>query len=129
VARRLLGGGGRDYWKYQNMQLALFGYRLRIRDVAAGVVTEAAYWLSDAEHAMASRAKLADKLRRQVERPARAIAQAARRALLVRHRLLRRRFYDAVTGGRRLAERVERIQPPSSVSAAAISLMSLLTTA
>jgi glycosyltransferase involved in cell wall biosynthesis len=128
VARRVLGGGGRDYWKYQKAQLALFGYRLRGADLLAGVLMEGTHWLLDAQHATASRAKLVEKLFTQAARPARAISETARRVLLMRHRLLRRRLYIAL-GGTRLVSRVAKVHPSSGVSAAAISLISLLTTA
>jgi hypothetical protein len=122
VARRLLGGGGRDYWRFQNAQLALFDFRLGIGDVAAGAVMEAAAWLLDPQHATASRAKFVEKLSRQVRRASRRLSMAIRRTLLTRHRVLRGRLYRDLYG-------VVRAQPPSGPSAAAISLISLLTTA
>lgn len=122
VARRLCGGGGRDYWRYQNAQLALFGYRLGIGDVAAGAVMEAAAWLCDPQHATASWAKFVEKLLRQVGGSGRRLSGAIWRTLLTRHRLLRGRLYRDLHG-------VVRAQPPSGPSAAAISLISLLTTA
>jgi glycosyltransferase involved in cell wall biosynthesis len=122
VARRLCGGGGRDYWRYQNAQLAQFGYRLGPGDVAAGVFMEGAFWLLDARHATQSRAKLAQKVLRRVARSGRRLSAAIRRTLLTRHRLLRGRLYRDLHGAARL-------QPPPGPSAAAISLISLFTTA
>jgi glycosyltransferase involved in cell wall biosynthesis len=93
IARRMLGGGGRDYWTYHRRRLAAFGYDLRPHDLAAGLAAEMGCWLMDAQHAAASRTKLADKLVRRGTGLARAWSHAAHRALLARHLVLRQQFY------------------------------------
>ena len=122
VARRLCGGGGRAYWRYHNAQLALFGYRLGIGDIVAGAVMEGVAWFADPQHATASQAKFVEKLLRRGRRVHGRLSMVIRRTMLARHRLLRRRLYRDLSDA-------ARTQPPSGPSTAAISLMSLLTTA
>lgn len=98
VARRMVGGGGRDYWAYQNRQLALFGYRLRPRDLAAGAILEIATWLDDSQHTADSMGKFREKILRRSRRVKDAATVAAHRALLIRHYLLRQRFYRDLLG-------------------------------
>jgi glycosyltransferase involved in cell wall biosynthesis len=119
VARRLVGGGGSDYWRFQNKQLALFDFRLGPKDVAIGAAVEVLHWLADTKHAAASCAKLARKARRKTAHTAGAVTGAIHRASLVRHRVLRRGLYSAV-------RQRARVQPPPGVSTAAISLISVL---
>jgi glycosyltransferase involved in cell wall biosynthesis len=108
VARRLIGGGGRDYWMYQRRQLAQFGYRLRPGDFAVGAAMEMATWVADARHAADSRGKLKEKLARRGRRMIHAASTLLQRRLLVRHRLLRQRFYRDLLGDARLS-RPERL--------------------
>jgi glycosyltransferase involved in cell wall biosynthesis len=96
VARRMCGGGGRDYWNYQKRRLAEFDYDLRPRDLALGFASELGRWTMDAQHATASQAKLADKVIRRATRLARAWSRLARRTLMARHLVLRQRFYQTI---------------------------------
>jgi glycosyltransferase involved in cell wall biosynthesis len=106
IARRLVGGGGRDYWTYQRERMALFDYRLGLDDVAIGAIMEVATWLADARHAADSRGKLREKLVARVRRAMSAVSASVHRLLLARHRLLRQRFYRDVLGEGRLSRSV-----------------------
>jgi glycosyltransferase involved in cell wall biosynthesis len=97
VARRMVGGGGRDYWRYQEQHLARYGYRLTGGDLAIGVAVEIGRWVTDTGHATASRAKLVDKVRRHKQRKAPELAMRASRLLATRHLVLRRPFFQALS--------------------------------
>jgi glycosyltransferase involved in cell wall biosynthesis len=97
IARRMVGGGGLDYWRYQARHLARYGYRLTLADLAVGVGVEISRWLTDAGHAAASRAKFADKVRRHKQRRAMEFALRASRVLATRHLVLRRPFFRALS--------------------------------
>ncbi|HEX2114286.1 MAG TPA: glycosyltransferase [Alphaproteobacteria bacterium] len=96
IARRMLGGAGREYWAYQKRRLAAFDYHLGPSDLVAGLFAEIGRWLLDAQHAASSRAKLAEKLVRRASQLAHVWSRAAQRALAARHLVLRQRFYQAL---------------------------------
>jgi glycosyltransferase involved in cell wall biosynthesis len=96
VARRMAGGAGRHYWRYHSRRLAGFGYRLGIDDLAIGIALELGRWVIDARHSAASRAKLVNKVRRRVL----ALAQRGRHVAMLRHLVLREKFYRTICAGR-----------------------------
>lgn len=63
IARRLVGGAGREYWRFHRDRLARYGYRLRVRDVAIGAATEMLLWAVDMRHGLRSLAKIPERLR------------------------------------------------------------------
>lgn len=97
LARRIVGGGGLDYWRYHARHLERYGYRLTIGDLAIGAGVELGRWMVDAGHATSSRAKLIDKMRRRLQRRLMAFAVRTRRLLGTRHLVLREPFYRALS--------------------------------
>ena len=97
VARRMVGGGGRDYWRYHARHLRRYGYHLTIADLAIGAGAELGRWLADAGHAASSSAKLADKATRRLRSRLWATLDRSRRMMSARHRVLRQPFYRALS--------------------------------
>lgn len=57
-ARRLIGGGGMEYWRFHQRHLGLFGYRLGLVDAIMGALTELGLLIADTRHANRSIRKL-----------------------------------------------------------------------
>ncbi len=97
LARRIVGGGGLDYWRYHARHLERYRYRLTIGDLAIGAGVELSRWLVDTSHATSSRAKLVDKVRRRLRRRLMVFAERTKRLLGARHLVLRQPFYRALS--------------------------------
>jgi hypothetical protein len=93
----MVGGGGREYWRYHARHLERFGYRLKFADLAIGIGIELARWTADGGHAEWSRGKLRAKLRHRLRVMSIAVAEQGQRLLTVRHLFLRQLFYQAVS--------------------------------